>query len=77
MSAAERGAGFTFRVSRKADAWQVSRDESVYGEFFTRGDAVRAACFGARTQDRRGRGSRVLMTPGDKPIPHYEPHFGE
>jgi hypothetical protein len=75
--AAPRETGCTFRVLQKSEVWQVSRDETFYGEFLTRGDAVRAACFGARAQDRRGRGSRVVMTPGDQRIPHYDPHFGE
>lgn len=72
-----REAGCIFRVHESTGVWQVSRDEALYGEFHTRGDAVRAACFGARAQDRYGRGSKVLVTPGDRPIPHYEPHFGE
>ena len=76
-AAARRRIGCTFRVLQKSAVWQVSRDETLYGEFLTRGDAVRAACFGARTQDRRGPGSQVLMTPGDRPIPHYDPHFGD
>lgn len=75
--AAARGTGCTFRVREKSNVWEVSRDESLYGEFLTRGDAIRAACFGARAQDRRRRGSKVLAAPGDQPIPHYEPHFGE
>jgi hypothetical protein len=75
--ATPRSTGCTFRVLEKSDGWQVLRDARLYGDFHTRGDAVRAACFGARSQDRYGRGSRVLMTPGDRPIPHYEPHFGE
>lgn len=78
MNAALRpGTECTFRICQTSAAWQVSRDELFYGEFHTRGDAVRAACFGARAQDRRGRGSQVLMTPGDQRVPHYEPHFGE
>lgn len=72
-----RGLMCTFHVSQISEAWQVSRDETVYGEFDTRGDAIRAACFGARAQDRHGRGSQVLMMPGDQLVPHYEPHFGE
>jgi hypothetical protein len=75
--AARRAVGCTFRVHQTSKAWQVSRDDRFYGEFHTRGAAVRAACFGARTQERHGRGSQMLMTPGDHPVPHYEPHFGE
>lgn len=77
MTAAAHRPGCTFRVHQEAKVWKVSRDDFAYGEFFTRGDAVRAACFGARAQDRHGPGSRVLVTPGDHPIPHYEPQFGE
>jgi hypothetical protein len=74
---AARGTGCTFRVFQKFDVWQVTRDEAFYGEFLTRGDAVRAACFGARAQDRHGRNSQVLMKPGDMRVAHYDPHFGE
>ena len=72
-----RATGCTFRVRQTSEAWQVSRDETVYGDFHTRGDAVRAACFGARAQDRHGPGSQVRLMPADERVSHYEPHFGE
>ncbi|MFC3069345.1 hypothetical protein [Phenylobacterium soli] len=72
-----RKSGCTFRVRETAGVWRVSRDGALYGEFLTRGDAVRGACFGARSEDSRGRGAEVLAAPGDQRVPHYEPHFGE
>jgi len=65
----------TFRVAAQGDAWQVTRDEAVYGDFLTRGEAVRAACFAARTAENRGGTVRVLAPPNDRLIPHYEPFF--
>lgn len=67
----------TFRVSEQGSQWRVSRDGVLYGDFLTRGDAVRAACFGARTQDRQGRPAQVVAAPGDQRISPYDPHFGE
>jgi hypothetical protein len=48
----------------------------MVGRFHTRGDAVRAACFRARSEEKRGRRVRVIAQPGDVLMPHYEPHFG-
>jgi hypothetical protein len=67
----------TFRVWEQEDGWRVSRDSRPYGEFLTRGDAVRAACFGARTAASQGIPAEVFTPPGNQRIPHYEPHFGE
>jgi len=66
----------TFRVSDVGGRWQVSRDAVFWGDFLSRGDAVRAACFGARKEELRGRSSRVLAPPADQLMSHYEPHFG-
>jgi hypothetical protein len=74
--AAPRRIGCTFRIRQKSKIWEVSRDEVLYGDFLTRGEAVRAACFGARTQDSHGRPAQVVASPGDELIPHNEPHFG-
>ena len=67
----------TFRVWEQSGQWRVSRDGAFYGDFLTRGDAVRAACFGARTQNGYGRTAEVIASPGDQRIPHFDPHFGE
>jgi hypothetical protein len=66
----------TFKVSDRDGRWQVSRDAVFWGDFLSRGDAVRAACFGARAEEQRGRTSRVIAPPNDELMPHYEPHFG-
>lgn len=65
----------TFRVAARGDAWQVTRDDAVYGDFLTRGEAVRAACFAARSAEKRGGSVRVLAPPNDRVIPYYEPFF--
>jgi hypothetical protein len=54
----------------------VRRDAVFWGDFLSHGDAVRAACFAARNEERRGRASRVLAPPGDQLMSHYEAHFG-
>lgn len=67
----------TFRVSEVDGAWRVSQGQSLYGDFQTRGDAVRAACFGARAANKRGAMSRVVAAPEDQRIDPYESHFGD
>jgi hypothetical protein len=67
----------TFRIWCDETVWQVYRDDGFYGDFLTRGDAVRAACFGARSDEGRGHTAQVLAYPGNQPIPHFEPHFGD
>ena len=37
-----RATGCTFSVRQLSQGWQVSRDETFYGDFHTRGEAVRA-----------------------------------
>lgn len=66
----------TYTVSDKTGVWRVYRGAAAFRDFHTRGDAVRAACFSARDEDKRGGRARVVVTPGDQVIPHYEPYFG-
>lgn len=66
-----------FRVRETSEGWSASRDQVLYGEFQTRGDAVRGACFGARGADRHGSCCQVLTEPGDRRVSHYEPHFDD
>ena len=77
MSAEARRSGCTFRVREQCGGWRVWRDGSLYGEFLTRGEAVRAACFAARAEEANGSPARVLGPPGNRRIPHYDPHFAE
>ena len=65
-----------FTVSDKAGSWQVFRDAVAVGDFHSRGDAVRAACFSARAEEKHGRRAQVIASPGDSIMPHYEAHFG-
>ncbi|HEY8618058.1 hypothetical protein [Phenylobacterium sp.] len=67
----------TFRVSGEGEAWRVRLGDTVYGEFLSRGDAIRGACLGARTAEARGGKAEVLSAPGDERMPHYEPHFAD
>ena len=66
----------TFRVSDQDGRWRVSRNNILWGHFHSHGDAVRAACFAARTEEQRGRAARVFAPPEDQLMPHYEAHFG-
>lgn len=65
-----------YQVSETGGVWHVLRDRAFFGDFPTRGDAVRAACLGARTEEALGRSAQVLALPGNTPLPHHEPHFG-
>jgi hypothetical protein len=67
----------TFRVLEDAGGWRVSLNDQPYGDFATRGDAVRAACLGARSAEGLGDKAQVLAAPGDERVPHHEPHFAE
>ncbi|MDZ4371247.1 MAG: hypothetical protein U1C74_07495 [Phenylobacterium sp.] len=66
----------TFWVSDKSGAWSVYRGEKMMSVYHSRGDAIRAACFTARYEDKQGRRARVVAMPGDEVMPHYEAHFG-
>jgi len=66
----------TFAVSEELGTWQVRRDTVPVGRFHSRGDAIRAACFRARAEDKAGRRARVIAAPGELLMPHYESHLG-
>lgn len=67
-------------VSDKSGVWTVYRGAAALSSFHSRGDAVRAACFRARDDEKREKRGRVIAqvvaSPGDEIMPHYEPHFG-
>lgn len=67
-------------VSDKSGVWKIYRGPTALSSFHSRGDAVRAACFHARDEEKReGRGrviAQVVASPGGEIMPHYEPHFG-
>lgn len=66
----------TFSVSNERGGWQFRHGAVVVGDFHSRGDAVRAACVGARAAERRGHRARVVVAPEGEVMPHFEPHFG-
>jgi hypothetical protein len=66
----------TFRVTLRTGVWNVSRDGVFFGDYMTRGNAIRAAYAGARIEEGRGRLAQVFEPPGAVALPHHEPHFG-
>ena len=60
----------TFRTGERSGVWFVTKDQVFYGDYLTRGQAVEAACFGARTVEAQGGSAQVLETPGDVVVPH-------
>jgi hypothetical protein len=66
----------TFQVSDQGGRWRVSRNSVFWGTFHSHGDAVRAACFGARAEEQHRGPARVLAPPNDQLMPHYDAHFG-
>lgn len=65
-----------FRVALASGVWQVSQDGAFFGHYLTRGNAIRAACAGARDEERRGRAAQVFEAADSVALPHHEPHLG-
>jgi hypothetical protein len=63
-----------FRVTLRTGIWNVSRNDVFFGDYRTRGDAVRAAYAAARTEAGRGRLAQVFAPPGKVALSHHEPH---
>lgn len=61
---------YTFRTGERAGVWYVTKNETFYGDYLSHGQAVEAACFGARTVEAKGGSARVVSMPGEKPVPH-------
>jgi hypothetical protein len=62
----------TFHVSLNAGVWAVTKNKVFYGDYFSRAQAVRSACYGARTVEATGSQARVLVQPGDELIAHRD-----
>lgn len=60
----------TFRVGERASVWFVTKNDVFYGDYLSRGQAIEAACFGARTVEAKGGSARVLAAPGDVLVGH-------
>jgi hypothetical protein len=64
-----------FHITLGSSVWHVSRNGAFYGDYLSRGNAIRAACAGARDEERRGGVARVFEPPGTVALPHHEPHL--
>lgn len=65
-----------FRIGLGPGVWRVSHNGAFFGDYLTRGNAVRAAYAGARFEEGRGRVAHVFESPGTTALPHHEPHLG-
>jgi hypothetical protein len=63
----------TFRTSRRSGMWAVTKNNLFYGDYFSRDQAIRSACYGARTVEATGGVARVLA--GEEIIAHCDPGF--
>jgi hypothetical protein len=59
-----------FRAALRDGAWTVTKNNVLYGDYFSRDQAIRSACFGARAVEATGGVARVLAEPGDELIAH-------
>jgi hypothetical protein len=64
----------TFRLSERAGVWQVTREHAFWGDYLSRRAAEAGACQAARSFEAAGGSARVLLLPGETPIPHHPPH---
>jgi hypothetical protein len=60
----------TFRAAMRGSAWTVTKNNVFYGDYFSRDQAIRSACFGARAVEATGGAVLVLAEPGDQVIAH-------
>jgi hypothetical protein len=65
-----------FRVTLGSGVWHVRRNDVFFGDYLTRGNAIRAACAAARIEEHRGYVAQVFEPPGTMALPHHEPHLG-
>ena len=65
--------GCTFRTGQRGGQWCVTRDQVFYGDYYSREQAIAAACFGARAAEAKGGSARVLDGPLEKVVPHQLP----
>lgn len=63
---------YVFRVSQASGVWSVTKNAHFYGDYLSRDQAIRGACYGARAVEATGGSAQVLAQPGDKPVDHRE-----
>jgi hypothetical protein len=62
----------TFRAQLAGALWSVTKNNVFYGDYFSRAQAVRSACNGARAVEASGGQARVLVMPNDELIAHHD-----
>jgi hypothetical protein len=62
----------TFQVSEQSGVWAVSKNGAFYGDYLSREQAVRSACYGARSVEATGGQARVFGPPGNALISHRD-----
>jgi hypothetical protein len=50
----------------------VTKNNVFYGDYLSRAQAIRSACYGARAVEATGGEARVLVLPGDELIAHRD-----
>ena len=61
-----------FHVVLRGSVWTVTKNTAFYGDYFSRYQAIRSACNGARAVETTGGEARVLAQPGDELIAHRD-----
>jgi len=64
-----------FRVRQAAGGWAVTKNEVFYGDYTSRDQAIRSACYGARAVEATGGQACVKVLPGDEVIAHRDAVF--
>jgi hypothetical protein len=64
-----------FHVTLGSGVWHVRRDGVFFGDYLSRGNAIRAAYAAARSEEKRGFTAKVFEPPGVRALPHHEPHL--
>ena len=68
--------GHVFHVTPGSGVWHVRRDGVFFGDYLSRGNAIRAAYAAALSDETRGLMARVFEPPGLTPLPHHEVYLG-
>lgn len=71
-AAADPARDCTFRARLRSGVWSVTKNEHFYGDYLSRAEAVRGACFAARAVEALGGSARVLLGPDGSLVPHHD-----
>ena len=63
----------TFLACQRGGVWAVTKNGAFYGDYHSRDQAIRSACYGARNVEATGGEARVLAQPSDELIAHRDP----